>query len=108
MTEILVLTTSDTRELAEAIARALVESGEAACVNIVPGIRSIYRWQGKICDEAELLLVIKSTTERFDSIRSRIKKIHTYQVPEVIAIPLSAGDPEYLHWLQEQVKRIDD
>jgi periplasmic divalent cation tolerance protein len=104
MTEILVLTTCDTRELAEAIALALVESGEAACVNIVPGIRSIYRWQGKICDEEELLLVIKSTTERFESILSRIKKIHTYQVPEIIAIPLSAGDPEYLHWLQEQVK----
>ena len=104
MTGILVLTTSDTLELAEAIARALVESGEAACVNIVPGIRSIYRWQGKICDESEFLLVIKSTTERFDSIRSRIKKIHTYQVPEVIAVPVSAGDPEYLDWLHEQVK----
>jgi periplasmic divalent cation tolerance protein len=104
MTEILVLTTSDTRELAEAIARALVESGEAACVNIIPGIRSIYRWQGRICDEAELLLIIKSTSERFDSIRSRIKKIHTYQVPEVIALPVSTGDPEYLQWLQEQVK----
>ena len=101
MTGILVLTTSDTRELAETIARALVESGEAACVNIVPGIRSIYRWQGKICDDAEFLLLIKSTTERFDSIRSRIKNLHTYQVPEVIAVPLSAADPEYLDWLQK-------
>jgi len=101
MNEILVLSTADTLELAQKIAHALIEEHEAACVNIVPGIRSIYRWEGSICDEPELLLLIKTTSENFESVKSRIHLLHTYQVPEVIAVPITAGDPAYLSWLRD-------
>jgi periplasmic divalent cation tolerance protein len=101
MNPIVVLTTTDSPELAQQIATALVEAGEAACVNIVPGIRSIYRWEGQLYDEGELLLVIKSRAERFEEVRSRIRQLHSYQVPEVIALPITAGDPDYLGWLSQ-------
>jgi periplasmic divalent cation tolerance protein len=101
MNEILILNTTDTLELARKIASALVEAKEAACVNIVPGIQSIYRWEGKVCDETEFLLLIKSTADKFESVRSRIRALHTYQVPELIALPITAGDPDYLAWLNE-------
>ena len=104
MSEILVLTTADSLDLALRIASALVEQKEAACVNIVPGIRSIYRWEGKVCDDAELLLLIKSSADRFEAVRSRIRQLHTYEVPEVISLPIVAGDQSYLRWLNEQVK----
>ena len=104
MSAILVLTTADSSELALKIASALVENREAACVNIVPGIRSIYRWEGKVCDDAELLLVIKSSADRFEAVRSRIRQLHTYQVPEIISVDIAAGDATYLRWLNQ----IDD
>ena len=100
MSEIIILSTTDTPELARQIATALVESGEAACVNIIPSIRSIYRWEGKVQDESECLLSIKSKSENFESVRARIRQLHTYQIPEVIAIPIIAGDPDYLAWLR--------
>ena len=103
MSEILVLTTVDSSELGLKIASALVENKEAACVNIVPGIRSIYRWEGKVCDDAELLLLIKSSTDRFEAVRSRIRQLHTYQVPEIISIDIAAGDAAYLTWLNQQI-----
>jgi periplasmic divalent cation tolerance protein len=103
MNEILVLSTTDTTELAQKIAEALVEAGEAACVNIVPGIRSIYRWEGKICDAGEHLLLIKSSAEKFEAVRSRIKELHTYQVPEIIALPISTGDADYLNWIRSSL-----
>src|SRR5437762_11594372 len=77
MKEIVVLTTADSDELARKIAWALVEAGEAACVNIIPGIRSIYRWQDKVVDEGEILLFIKSSEDRFDAIRSRIRSLRS-------------------------------
>ena len=101
MSEILILSTADTPELAQKIATALVQADEAACVNIVSGIRSIYRWEGKLCDEAEVLLLIKSTMDKFDAVNARIRELHTYQLPEVIAIPIAAGDPAYLQWLRD-------
>ena len=100
MSEILVLSTADTLELAQKIALALVEAREAACVNIVPGIRSIYRWEGSVCNEGEFLLMIKSSEERFEAIRNRIRLLHSYQVPEIIALPLALGDSAYLNWLR--------
>jgi periplasmic divalent cation tolerance protein len=104
MNEILVVSTADTLKLAKEIASALVEAREAACVNIVPGIRSIYRWEGKVNDEEEVLLLIKSTSEKFEAIRSRICKLHTYQTPEVIAFPITAGDAGYLNWLHASLQ----
>ncbi len=103
MSEIVILSTTDTPELADQIAIALVEAQEAACVNIVPSIRTIYRWEGKVQNQGECLLLIKSMTEKFEAVRSRIRQLHTYQVPEVIAIPITAGDPVYLAWLRSSI-----
>jgi periplasmic divalent cation tolerance protein len=101
--EILILSTTDTPDSAQRIAAALVEAHEAACVNIVSGIRSIYGWEGKMCSEAECLLLIKSTEERFDAVRATIRRLHSYEVPEIIAVPITSGDPAYLAWLQSAI-----
>jgi len=103
MNEILVLSTTDTLDLAQKIASALVRAHEAACVNIVPGIRSVYYWEGKECNDQEFLLLIKSSMERFEAIRATIRQLHTYQIPEIIALPLTAGDLPYLNWIRERV-----
>ena len=108
MNEIIVFCTVDSGELAEQIAAALVEAHEAACVNIVSGVRSVYRWEGKLCRDAELLLIIKSVAEKFEAARERIRRMHTYQVPEVIAVPITAGDADYLGWLNESVNQPHD
>ena len=100
MNEIIVLSTTDSMELSEKIATVLVEERHAACVNIIPGIRSIYRWEGNVCNEKECLMVIKCPADRFESVRRRIRQLHTYQVPEIIALPVAAVDPDYLAWLR--------
>lgn len=99
MGAIIVFSTADSMELAHKIASELVEAREAACVNIIPGIRSIYRWEGKLCDEGELMMLIKTSEERLESVRDRIRRLHTYYLPEIIAVPIDGGDPEYLDWL---------
>ena len=104
MKEIMIISTADTMDLAEKIASTIVKERLVACVNIVPGIRSIYRWEGKVCDEPELLLLIKSSEDNFESVRSRIRQLHSYDTPEVIAVPVSAGDPDYLNWLFAQLE----
>jgi periplasmic divalent cation tolerance protein len=105
MSEILVFCTADTSDLAGEIASALVDKREAACVNIVAGIRSIYRWEGKVCDDGEHLLLIKTSKDRLDEVRATIRKLHTYDVPEIIAVPITDGDPDYLAWLQSSISR---
>jgi periplasmic divalent cation tolerance protein len=100
---LLVLTTVGTDEQAERIAAALVEERLAACVNIVPGVRSVYRWKGEVCRDEERLLVIKTTGPAFDALRGRIRELHAYEMPEIVAIRPSAGDPAYLNWLRESV-----
>jgi periplasmic divalent cation tolerance protein len=106
MNEIVILSTVDSVELGRKIAGALVDAGLAACVNIIPGVRSVYRWQGKICDEEELLLLIKTTAARFEEVRRLVRSLHTYQVPEVISLPIGAADRDYISWLCEQVGGI--
>jgi periplasmic divalent cation tolerance protein len=96
---VVVLVTTPTAERAAEIARALVEERLAACGNVVPGIRSVYRWEGKIHDDAEALLVLKTTRERFDALRERVLALHPYEVPEVIALPIEAGSAPYLAWI---------
>jgi periplasmic divalent cation tolerance protein len=108
MNEILIVSTTDTLELAEKIASGLVREREAACVNIVPGIKSIYYWEGKECNDDEFLLLIKSSMEKFDLVRTRIRQLHSYKVPEIIALPISAGDPSYLAWLGESLRAKKD
>jgi periplasmic divalent cation tolerance protein len=95
----IVLTTCPDAACAERIARALVEEGLAACVNILPSMRSIYKWKGKIEDATEQLLVIKSAVARFPAICDRLRSLHPYELPEIIAVPIVEGLPEYLAWL---------
>ena len=94
---IIVTTTAD-NDSAKKIARLLVEKRLAACVQIFP-IESVYRWQDKICEENETTLFIKSRTALFDEIRAAIREVHTYEVPEIIRIPITDGLPEYLNWI---------
>ena len=96
---LVVLVTTPTAERAAEIARALVEERLAACGNVVPAIRSVYRWEGKIQDDQEALLVLKTTRERFEALRERVLSLHPYQVPEVIALPIEAGSAPYLAWI---------
>ncbi len=98
---VLILVTTNSQEEAERIARALVDSRLAACVNIISGIRSIYRWEGNIWDEGELVLLIKTRMALFEQVESKIKEIHSYEVPEIVAIPIIRGSKTYLNWLNK-------
>jgi periplasmic divalent cation tolerance protein len=95
----IVLTTCPDAAVAERIARVLVEEGLAACVNILGPVRSIYKWRGRIEDAGEHLLVVKSARARFPDIRDRLRSLHPYELPEIIAVPIADGLPEYLAWL---------
>lgn len=100
MTELTVnLVTIDTPENALKIANALVERKLAACVNIVPGLTSVYEWKGARCQESELLLVIKSRHELFDELEAAICELHPYSVPEILALGVARGHQPYLNWL---------
>ncbi|MCX7823222.1 MAG: divalent-cation tolerance protein CutA [Syntrophobacterales bacterium] len=83
------------------IAKTIVEEKLAACVNIIPSVRSIYFWKGEVCDDAETLLMIKTKESLFEKLRSRIRGIHSYEVPEIIAVKLHAGHEPYLSWVVE-------
>jgi periplasmic divalent cation tolerance protein len=96
---IVVLVTTGSTEEAETIGRALVEERLVACANIVPGIRSIYHWEGKIADDAEVLLVLKTWRSRFPDVEARVRSLHSYQVPEVIALDVVQGSGPYLDWI---------
>lgn len=100
----LVLTTCPDNETAERIARALVGEHLAACVNILPIAQSIYLWKGKVESTAELLLIIKSVTDAYGSIQNRIRELHSYELPEVIAVPIADGLPDYLAWISNPEK----
>ena len=96
---ILVLCTCPDEAVAIDIARILVGEGLAACVNQLPGVKSFYRWQGQLAEECEQLLVIKSTPARYEALEMRLKALHPYEIPEIIAIPVVAGSSQYLAWL---------
>lgn len=98
-----VLSTVGKPEDAERIARELVERRLAACVNIVPGLTSVYRWKGNVERDSELLLVIKTRLDRFEPLREVLVSAHPYEVPEVIVLPIVAGHAAYLAWLDESV-----
>ena len=103
---IVVLSTVPDQKSAEKIAAALVEERLAACVNLVPGLTSIYRWKQEVKREPECLLVIKSSADRFEALRERLRALHPYETPEILALTVSHGDPAYLAWLTENSRPI--
>lgn len=96
---LVVLTTCSSAEQAGVVARVLVDQSLAACVNIIPRVQSVYRWQGAVQTDEEYLLVIKASAANFDVIEQRIKSVHSYELPEIIAVPIVAGSKEYLKWV---------
>ncbi len=102
--KVLILVTAANRRECRKIARHLVESRLAACVNISQTIQSIYRWEGKLQEDREFLLLIKTTRDLFPEVRKAILKTHSYKIPEIICLPIVDGSPEYLNWIGESVK----
>lgn len=101
--KIVVLCSCDSEEEARRLARHLVEQRVAACVNILPGARSVYRWKGAIEDASEWMLTIKSRRDRFAALRAEIEKIHSYETPEVVALPVVDGSEAYLAWIDKEL-----
>lgn len=101
MDNIVVFITAPNEDEAAKMARTLVESRLAACVNVIRNIRSIYSWQGKVEDEAEVLMIVKTGRHLFDRLSEKVKELHGYAVPEIIAIPIVEGSANYLNWLKE-------
>lgn len=95
-----VLVTAPDAETGARLARSLVGEGLVACVNLVPGLRSIYRWQGAVQDEAEVLLVMKTRADRMEALTERVRALHPYTVPEVVALPTAGGSVAYLDWVR--------
>ncbi len=109
MTGILSVTiTAASREEAETIARAVVEKRLAACVNIVLGVQSIYRWQGKVEEAREWMLLVKTTAATFAALQKLVKEMHSYECPCIVASPIVAGDAAYLAWVRDSVEDTVD
>jgi periplasmic divalent cation tolerance protein len=102
---ILVLTNVPDSAVAKTLAEAMVEQRLAACVNILPVVQSVYRWQGVVEQANEITLMIKTTQTRYAELERLIRHLHPYEVPEVIAIPLSAGLPSYLQWIETETSK---
>ncbi len=100
---VIVLCTCGNQEEASRIAEALVEERLAACVSIMPRVQSIYRWQGSVERAEELLLLVKTNGQRFPAVRDRIVELHSYDTPEIVALPIADGAEKYLSWLRDQV-----
>ena len=96
-----VVTSVGTEEQALDVAHALVRAKRAACVNIIPGIHSIYRWKGRICDDGEMLLLIKTRASNFESVRETIHKVNTYELPEVLAYKVDWASPGFAQWIEK-------
>jgi periplasmic divalent cation tolerance protein len=101
MEALVVYITASTEDEAARIARTLVEAKLAGCVNIVRDIRSIYSWQGKIEDEKEVLMIVKTRLKLFNALRAKVLDMHSYSVPEIIAVPIVDGSEEYMKWLKD-------
>ncbi|MGB5441038.1 MAG: divalent-cation tolerance protein CutA [Gammaproteobacteria bacterium] len=99
----LVLCTVPDRASAERIAEALVDEQLAACINIIPGITSVYRWKGALEKDEELLLFIKTSEAVYDSLEQRIRALHPYELPEIIAVPIQTGQEDYIRWIENSL-----
>jgi periplasmic divalent cation tolerance protein len=104
--ELIVFVTTPTSEEANRIAEALVAQRLAACVNIIPAIQSIYRWEGKVTRDQESLMIIKTTDERYTELERVVKELHSYSTPEVVALRIERGSEQYLKWLRESVLEV--
>jgi len=102
--KIVVLTSCAAEADAERLARALVAGRLAACVNVVPGVRSFYHWKGEIESSEEFLLIVKTSRDLFPALRAEMEKLHAYEVPELLALPVVAGAENYLSWLQSNLR----
>ncbi|MCX7703182.1 MAG: divalent-cation tolerance protein CutA [Planctomycetota bacterium] len=102
--EIVVFSTCSSRDEAERLTEALISERKAACVNIIPSLSSVYWWKGKIERSEEVLLVIKTLKSLIEEVITLIKANHSYTVPEIIAVPIVAGNPDYLKWLRDEVR----
>ena len=105
MRAIVIVTTVGTEEQANLIARELVARRQAACVNAVPGVRSTYRWKGKICTDGEIMLVVKTAEAEFDAVAATIRELHSYELPEILSFPVDRGDPGFLRWIADSVDK---
>jgi periplasmic divalent cation tolerance protein len=103
--KVVIMVTAASRRECRKIARHLVEARLAACVNITQGIESIYRWEGKLADEKEFVMLIKSTRGLFPRIKTEISRIHSYHTPEIICLPIIDGSRNYLQWVSDSVKQ---
>ena len=101
---VVVFVTAPSAEVAAALAKTLVTEKLVACVNVLPGLRSVYAWEGKVCDEEEVLCVLKTRRALFAAVRERVTALHPYQVPEIIALPLVDGSAPYLAWLRDETR----
>lgn len=108
MHAIVVVTTVGTEEQAYTIAREIVARRQAACVNIVPGIRSIYRWKGKICKDGELLLIVKTLEDEFEGVAATIRELHSYELPEILTFNAGRGEQRFLEWIASSVDKDAD
>ena len=108
MRAIAVITTVGTEEQAYLIAREIIGRRQAACVNIIPAIRSIYRWKGKICKDGVLLLIVKTLEAEFEGVAATIRELHSYELPEILSFGVSHGDQSFLDWIASCVDRDAD
>ena len=101
---VVVLVTAPTAEKAAEIGRAVVEEGLAACVNVLPECRSVYRWEGKLEHATEVPLLIKTTRGAYPELEQALRKSHPYELPEIVAVPVAAGLPDYLNWVAQETQ----
>jgi len=104
MDKLVVFITAPSEDEAARISQSLVGNNLAACVNIVKGVRSIYRWKGALCDDSECLMVVKTVASNFDALLKMVREMHPYEVPEVIAFPITHGSKPYLDWVDENTR----
>ena len=99
MRALLILTTTGSEEEGEHIAEALIERRQASCVNLIRDVRSIFRWRGETCRESETLLLVKTLPEKYSEVAASIRELHSYDLPEILALPIEEGDEGFLEWM---------
>lgn len=104
MTSTMIYVTTSSREEALRIGRAVVADRLAACANVLPGITSVYRWQGEVQEEGETALILKTRSDLVERLTTRVKELHSYDCPCVVALPIAGGNPDFLQWIAEETR----